>query len=189
MPDFRKALLPALAVLVRALSWRLLNDKGAGPQELGGEEARSDYYVAGARLTQTDLQGRLEYTITAARMLHRPDLDSWLLEAPAMTLFTEAGEPWYGRAERGRVWAGGDEAELLGDVRLWREGSALNRPVTIDTRDVHVQPPRKYAETAAPVAVRQQLSRLDGIGARIYLDQDRYELLSEVRGHYVPTPN
>jgi len=189
MPDFRKALLPVLAVLALALGWRLLNDDGAQPPELRGEEARSDYYVTGARLTQTDPQGRLEYAITAARMLHRPDLDSWLLEAPAMTFFTEAGEPWYGRAERGRVWADGDEAELLGEVRLWREGSAMNRPVTIDTRDVHVRPPQKYAETAAPVAVRQQQNRLDAVGARIYLDEDRYQLLSEVRGHYVPTPN
>src|SRR5699024_5527112 len=101
MPSFRKALLP-LAVLLAlvVIGWRLSTDSTQPPPALHGEEARSDYYVNGARLTRTDAQGQPAYTVTAATMIHRPDLDSWLLTAPTMTLFTDVGAPWYGRAER-----------------------------------------------------------------------------------------
>jgi lipopolysaccharide export system protein LptC len=189
MPSFStRALFPFFTLLaIAVVGWRLLSGHSEQPPPaLHGEEARSDYYVAGARLTRTDAQGRPAYEITAARMIHRPDRDGWLLESPTMEVFADVGEPWYGRAERGRIWADGEQAKLLGDVRLWRPASAHNRPVTIDTRDVYLRPQRKYAETAAAVVVQQQRNRLEGIGARIYLDEERYQLLSEVRGRYVP---
>jgi lipopolysaccharide export system protein LptC len=183
----RRLLAFAGAAAVAFGGWRLLSTSEAPPLPVGGEEARSDYYVTGAKLTRTDDQGRPEYAVTAERMTHRTDNDSWLLESPTMQLFTEAGAPWYGRAERGRIWADGKEAELLGEVRLWREGSPQNRPMTLETRDVYLRPQENYAETQARVVMRQQQSRLVGVGARVYLDEERYQLLSQVEGRYVPT--
>lgn len=179
------ATLLAAALLGR---W-LLSERGERPAALSSDRPESDYYVTGARLLQTDQRGRPDYEVRAARMLHRQDEDSWLLESPTMTVFAEVGAPWYGRAEHGRIWASGDEAELLGAVRLWRERSVDNRPVTLDTRDVYLRPRQKYAETGAVVVVHQEQNRLTGTGARIYLDEERYQLLSNVEGSYVPTPN
>lgn len=190
MLRFNHVILGLAAVLtVVFVGLRLFGGESAQPPppELTDEEAQSDYYVADARLQQTDEHGRLQYDITSAHMIHRQDQDIWLLRAPTMTIFTEQGEPWYGQAERGRIWDDGNEAELLGKVRLWRKASAENRPVTIDTHDVYLQPKIKYARTDAEVVVQQEQSWLTGIGAQVYLDEERYELLSAVKGYYVPS--
>ncbi|HEX5514677.1 MAG TPA: LPS export ABC transporter periplasmic protein LptC [Gammaproteobacteria bacterium] len=191
MPRFSQIVLALAALLaVVFVGWQLLSGRvEPPPPTIGDEAAQSDYYVSGARLLQTDDQGQPEYQATSARMVHRPDQDTWLLQSPTMQIFTETGEPWYGRAERGRIWAGGEEAELQGEVRLWREASAENQPVAIDSSNVYLRPQQKYAETAAPVVLRQEQNRLVGVGARVYLDEERYELLSEVRGRYVPSAN
>lgn len=188
MPRFNQVVLCLAALLAAVfIGWRLLGGQAERPPpEIGDEAAQSDYYVTGARLLQTSDLGQPEYAATSIRMTHQQDQDIWLLQAPTIEVFTEAGEPWYGRAEHGRIWADGEEAELQGEVRLWRNASAENRPVTIDSSDVYLRPQQKYAETAAPVEVWQQQNRLVGTGARVYLDEERYELLSDVRGHYAP---
>lgn len=189
MPRFSQIVLVLAALAAAAaLAWQLLGGSREQPTpQVRDEAAGSDYYVTDARLLQTDELGRPEYRITASRMTHFPEQDLWLLQEPTMQLFTEAGEPWHGKAERGRVWAGGDEAELQGQVQLWRQASEVNRPITIDTSQVYLRPPENYAETAAPVAVQQEQNHLTGVGAQVYLDEERYVLLSNVKGHYEPS--
>jgi len=175
-----------LAVIFVVLQRHTEDSKKPATPELSEAEAQSDYYVVNARLQQTDDQGRLQYDVTAPHMTHRQNQDIWLLQAPKMTLFVELGEPWYGEAEHGRIWNDGDEAELLGEVKFWRLASPVNRPMTIDTQNVYLQPNLKYARTAAKVVVQQEQNWLTGIGGQIFLDEERYELFSAVRGYYVP---
>lgn len=191
MRRFSRGLFPlAVAAALLFVGWRLFTPPAErAPEQVSGEEARSDYYVAGATLLRTDEQGRPELEISAKRMLHLQDNDTWLLESPTMRVFTDSGEPWHGQAESGRIWADGEEAKLLGEVRLWRESSGQNRPLTVDTQDVYLRPQQKYAETDAQAVITQLDSRLVGVGARVYLDEERLELLSNVSGRYVPTPN
>lgn len=191
MRGFSKGLFRlAVAAALVFVGWQLYTPPAErAPEEVGSEEARSDYYVAGATLLRTDEQGRPELEINAERMFHLRENDTWLLESPTMRVFTERGEPWHGEADSGRIWADGEEAKLLGEVRLWRESSDRNRPLTINTQDVYLRPQQKYAETAAQAVIIQFDNRLVGVGARVYLDQERLELLSKVSGRYVPTPN
>lgn len=192
MPRFNHVILALAAIAaIFILGQQLLKDRQTQPAsaDLATEEPQSDYYVGNGRLLQTNEQGQRQYEVTSTHMTHHEDLDMWLLQAPTMTLFNEQNAPWYGRSEHGRIWNKGDEAELTGKVRLWREASTEQRPVTIDTRDVYLQPQDKYAETDATVVVQQEQSWLTGIGAKVYLDEQRYELLSAVRGHYVPDSN
>ena len=59
-------------------------------------------------------------------------------------------------------------------------------PVTVTTRDVLVHRADRYAETAAPVRAVTPDGEFRAVGARAWLDQERLELLSEVRGSYEP---
>jgi lipopolysaccharide export system protein LptC len=56
------------------------------------------------------------------------------------------------------------------------------------TRDAYLRPKERYAETKAPTVIEQGDSAVEGIGARVYLAEKRYELLSGVKGRYVPDP-
>ena len=60
-----------------------------------------------------------------------------------------------------------------------RERPATGHP---DYRDVLVRPDSRYAETAAPARAVTPGGELRAVGVRAYLDQERLELLSEVRG-------
>lgn len=189
MANWRKRrLLSAMVVTLLALLgvWLVHQEDRRRAQPREAESPRADYYLRGFSLQSSDEQGRWRYRIDGERMLHFPQTGVWTMESPTMTFFTAQGSPWYGRAERGRAWSGGEEAELLGPVELWRPASEANRAVTLDTRDVYLRPQENYAETAAPVVIQQERFRLEGVGARAYLDKERYELLSQVRGRYVP---
>lgn len=182
-------LLPILlAAVLAVVVWWPLNRHDEPPAAAAVDaEPVSDYYLREFTLRRSDAHGAWEYRIQGANMLHFPSTDSWTLESPTMIFYSDRGAPWHGRAERGRVWAGGDEALLSGEVALWRPATADNRAVTIDTDDVYLKPAENYAETAAPVLVQQPgRGQLRGVGARLYLAEERYELLSRVEGHYAP---
>lgn len=178
-----------LAAVLALLAWWPLGRQEQAPERPAPVEAGqiADYYLRDFTVTRSDEAGRWDYKIQAARMLHYPQSESWTLEAPTMTLFSERGAPWHGRAEHGRIWAEGDEALLGGAVELWRPASPQNRPVTVDTRDLYLKPGERYGETQAPVLVRQAgRGQLRGVGARVYLNEERYELLSQVKGQFEP---
>ena len=58
----------------------------------------------------------------------------------------------------------------------------------LTTRDVQIRLADRYLETAAPVKAVMPGGELRAVGARVWLDQERLELLSEVRGFYEPPP-
>lgn len=184
-----RRLFPVVATaLLAALAWWQFGERRPPAPELDVEEAerRADYYLRGFELLSSGEDGRWRYRLQGERMLHFPDDGSWTLQAPALSLLTESGAPWRGEAPRGQVWNDGREARLHGAVTLRRAESAANRPVTIQTREVYLRPQEHYAETAEPVTVTQDASRLEAVGARVYADQERYELLSEVEARYAP---
>jgi lipopolysaccharide export system protein LptC len=78
----------------------------------------------------------------------------------------------------------GDEIRLLGAVRI--EGFA-KRPFTLITRDVSFKPDDSLAETRAPAEFTSAGLRLSCVGMRVYIDQQRVQLLAKVQGRYDAT--
>lgn len=185
-----KRLLPALAVLGLAVAawWPLSRQQAPEPVVTAVPgEPRPDYYLRDFTVDRSDASGRWDYRIRAESMLHFPDSESWTVDRPRLSFFGEDGVTWLAQAESGRVWADGEEAELLGEVILERPPGPERGPLTLITRDLYLRPGEHYAETRAPVLVRQaEQGELRGVGARAYLDEERYELLSQVKGNYVP---
>jgi len=49
---------------------------------------------------------------------------------------------------------------------------------------MRVLPDEQYAETSAPVIIQNHISVVRGVGMRASLKDDRFELLTQVRGDY-----
>ena len=73
---------------------------------------------------------------------------------------------------------------MSGAVRLVRTNVATGERLDIDTRDVLLNVTPRTAQTDSSVHIRQAGNRLDAVGMRLDMINDRVELLSEVRAHY-----
>ena len=77
--------------------------------------------------------------------------------------------------------ADGTVVWLLGKVDIWRNDASGARDLDIWTERLKVLPDTEYAETSEPVTIRTPGSISTGVGMRAYLDETRFQLLSQVR--------
>jgi lipopolysaccharide export system protein LptC len=132
--------------------------------------------------------GLREYVLEAPRLTQLPgQLGTWI-ERPVLDWYQPDGRTreWRLLAERGWVAADNQLVRLEGEVVVTRTAESGKPPATIITRDVLVRPAERQAETAAPARAVTPGSDLRAIGLRAILDEERLELLSEVRGVYEP---
>ncbi|WP_435104654.1 LPS export ABC transporter periplasmic protein LptC [Arhodomonas sp. AD133] len=185
MRESNRAAFPLVALaLMVALVWL----------SFGGERERADsgppvrepqarYYATDVTLSATDDTGRPYYELTAPRAAYFPNEARWRIEAPRWHSLGARAD-WQGDAENAVVadLADGTQSVVLrGDVRLQRTSP---HPLTLETPRLTLEPARHYAETDAAVTLRGPHSELRGQGARAWLDDERVELLANVRGRY-----
>lgn len=181
----RRWLFPlAATALLAALAWWGLaeRDPGKATAPATVDEPRATYYARDFEVLVTDEAGRPEYRVSAPRGAYFEERDLWRFTEPRWWVYREQGPPWRGRAERGRSWQNGERASLDGDVRLRRpdpEGDTLLR-----TEHLELEPARRYAETDRLVTITGPNYELRGVGGRAWLEEERMELLSQVRGRH-----
>lgn len=140
------------------------------------------------RAVRMTVAGQRELAIEAPRLWQLPGQGGVRLERPELDWYQPDGQTreWRLRAEWG--WVSADQKTLFleGEVVADRTAESGRSPVTLVTRDVRVRPAEHYLETAAPMRAATPGGELRAVGARAWLDQERVELLSEVRGVYEP---
>ncbi len=140
------------------------------------------------RAVRTNLAGVQEYVVEAPRLWQLPGQGGVRIEQPTLDWYQPDGQTreWRLQAEQG--WGAADQQTLRleGAVTMIRLAYSGKSPMTITTRDVVIRPAQRYAETAAPLHLTTPDGELQATGARAWLDQQRLELLSEVRGVYAP---
>jgi lipopolysaccharide export system protein LptC len=141
-----------------------------------------DYSMSDFTLTSMDLQGIPEYTLQASSMVHYPEQEISDLMKPNLEFFQANAKPWNIRSETGKATDDGTLVNLLGKVRIWRQPSDTERAITMDTRNLTVQPDKDYAETHEAVHIVTEGHDIKGKGLRAYFDTEYFELLSDVRG-------
>lgn len=132
--------------------------------------------------------GLREYVLEAPRLTQLPgQLGTWI-ERPVLDWYQPDGRTreWRLLAERGWIAADNQLVRLEGEVVMTRTAESGKPSATIITRDVLVRPAERQAETAAPARAVTPGGDLRAIGLRAILDEERLELLSEVRGVYEP---
>lgn len=175
--------------LLAGLSYGLLRWVETSLREPAPAESQAPVLVIERlQAVRMTVAGQRELVIEAPRLWQLPGQGGTRLERPKLDWYQSDGQTreWRLRAEGG--WVAADQQTLLleGEVVVDRTAESGQSPVTLVTRDVRVRPTERYVETAAPTRAVTPGGELRAVGARAWLDQERLELLSEVRGVYEP---
>ncbi len=185
----RGSLYLAGLALLAGLSYSLLRWVESSLREPVPVESREPVLVIHRfQAVRMTVAGLREYVIEAPLLRQLPGQLGTQIEQPQMDWYQLDGQTREWRLRSGQGWIASDQKQirLEGEVVMIRTAESGQLPVTITTRDVLVQPDIRYAETAAPARAVTPGGELRAIGVRAYLNQERLELLSEVRGVYEP---
>ena len=183
MPALRRRALPAaLLAAAGASGWMLYNLDFDAPVTAPRSSDAPDAYMENFVTVEMDGAGEPKRRIEADYMAYLAD-ETIELVNPHYMLFRAEGEPWHVRSERGQVSADGNVVLLPGKVDIWRNDASGVRDLDIRTEHLKVLPDSEYGETAEPVTIRTHTSLSTGVGMRAYLDETRFQLLSQVRTH------
>lgn len=138
------------------------------------------------RAVRLNVAGQRKSVIAAPRLAQLPNHLGTRIEQPALDWYQPDGQTreWRLQAEHGWISADQQSVRLEGEVTMVRTADSGKQPMTITTRDVLVRPGERYAETAAPARAVTPDGEFRAVGVHAWLDQERLELLSEVRGVY-----
>jgi len=150
-----------------------------------------DYTLKKFTSIQMDEQGKLKNQLTAETMIHYPSKNTELT-SPYLIFYQNTQPLWQVWAEQGEISPDGDQVWLLGQTTLLRQmpnkETLTKPPLKIISRDVWIQLTPQYAQTAAHSLIINGENQIQGIGMRAFMSIERVELLSQVRGYYVPLP-
>lgn len=176
-------------VLLAGLSYGLFRLVESSLRELGPAESQAPVLtVERLRAVRMNSAGKREYVIEAPQLWQSPGQGGVRVEQPTLDWYQPDGQvrEWRVKAESG--WSATDRQiiRLDGIVTMIRTAASGKPPMTVTTRDIVIRAGGRYAETVAPTQVAMPNGELQTTGARVWLDQQRLELLSEVRGFYDP---
>ena len=140
-----------------------------------------DFIVDNFTVRRFDLNGSLQYVLTAQKMLHYADDDSTDVVAPALSYH---GQPYLTRisARYARLSKDGKEVRLFDDVRMVREATANAPELVVTTSEMYVYPDDEIARSTMPVTITEGRSVVSGVGFEADNRTRIYKLLGRVHG-------
>jgi lipopolysaccharide export system protein LptC len=163
MKDRAATLVPlAMLVLLAALTFWL-------NRLIQGDNARSplrhdaDYWVERFEVRRFDIDGKLQHTLVADKLLHYADDDTTVVTAPHVTY--HRAPPAEVSARMGYIGKDGKELDLVDNVRVIRHGATKDAPpMVLDTQTLKIFPDEEKGNTKAPVLITQGMSVMNGSG-------------------------
>ena len=140
MKDHRSASLFPLAMLVLLAALTFwLNRVIEGEKPRGPQRHDPDYWVENFEVRRFDIDGKLQHTLIAKKLVHYPDDDTTIVTAPQLTY--HRGAPAEISARMAYVGTDGKEIDLVDDVRVVRQGATGDVPPTVlETRALKIFP-------------------------------------------------
>ena len=174
-------LLISLALVTTWLVRNLEKDLSSSPQM---SDHIPDYVLYDFQSIQLNEQGYLKSRLIAEKMVHYLQAKTELT-TPTMVFYQRQQPVWKIQAERGEISNDDNEIWLLGQTHWQRYTSNKTKELEIITRDVRLQRDTQYAETALATQIISAYGDTYSVGMRVFLPQEKIELLSQVRGNYV----
>lgn len=173
-----------LAFLLAAVGyWNVSPESFMEQPAVTPDETAIDYYAINARSVQYLPDGKVQYEMTADKVEHVKATDVSLLTRPDLQMYRGTAFPWHVQSARGEVSPGGEQVELIDDVRVARTDEK-NRSTIITSSRMTVFPQKQYAQTEQAVRIDAGGGVTTAKGMKAYLNDGRMDLLSNVRGQY-----
>jgi lipopolysaccharide export system protein LptC len=178
--------LAALGLLVGLTLWLDQLVQPAAARADGSKRHDPDLMVENFNARKFGVDGAVQYTLTARKMVHYPDDDSALLES----LTLEAYEPRQPRmvitAQKGRLEQGGDRVWIEGNVVVVREADTKVGPARLTTERLLVLPDEGIARGPTDVTLENPSGRAHASAFELN-NRTRVLMLDKVRATYLPS--
>ena len=142
-----------------------------------------DFFIRTAEITRWQEDGSIGQVLTTPMMQHYPEHSLMQLEAPVTRVPREAGGNYLLSADQGTMPDSQEQILLAGDVQL-HDNPAAGVPGLMTTDELTLYPPRDYAHTDHPVRMQRGPDTTSAVGMDLFFDQQRIDLLSDVKGEY-----
>ena len=186
-PNFRNLFITAFLTAAAGLSWYWSRAGTAESQPGAAREALPlGYYLIDAEILGSDETGRLLYEIWAGRAEERPDEERLLLSDVRIEYRPVENVPWLLTADSGEAPTDQSYIDLSGAVELANAPSDQGERTLIKTQKLRFEPEAFVASTESAVSLFLGAGRLDAVGIKVYLRDDRLELESTVHGEFNP---
>ena len=180
---FPLLLMLALAALTFWLERTVRDEEGVHPSLRRHDP---DYVVDNLTHTRFNVQGLVDSTLAAAKMLHYPDDDSTDLVTPRMVQ-TKPNEPRVTlTADRGTLSQDGEEIFLYGNVLLVRDAGPERSETRMRTSFMHVVSAHSVIRTDRDVVITEEDRELSCRGMEYHNDTKELFLRARVRGRFDP---
>ncbi|MGI0115631.1 LPS export ABC transporter periplasmic protein LptC [Zooshikella sp. RANM57] len=143
-----------------------------------------DFFMESPVITQYTTQGERDYIVVAEKVSHFPHNDISLIDQPDILITRKQSSDWHTTSRQGRILPGGDVMELWDNVVVREQKTTGNPGMIITTEFLTVYADQNQAKTKRPVTIKTVNSVVNAVGMNAYLDEERVELLSNVRGTY-----
>jgi len=158
-----------------------------GPQLPGaGYDGRDrrEAFAESIHLQVMDNGGQPVYQLRASSMDYYPGEDRLTLQQPRLSLAHTDGSRWEMRAEQGQTGLHSTAVLLIGMVNIQRLEVNSYKPLEVNTRDLLVKTDSGQAETESAASIAGPGYRVEAIGLKADLKNQRLELGAQVRGRY-----
>ena len=166
MKDRTTSLFPLFMLLLLAaltfwLSRVIQSDAPRGPLRHD-----PDYWAEGVKVLRFDINGTLQHTLTAEKLLHYPDDDTTIVTRPHVTYHSQP--PVEIAARMAYIGRDGKEVDLVDEVKVTRHGAKDGVPsTTLESRTLKIFPDEEKGSTGDPVTITRGSSVMHGTGLEI----------------------
>lgn len=150
-----------------------------------------DAFAENIKATRYDKTGQIASELTIPKLVHYQQNNETIFFNPKMLLFYKNQQPWVITSDKGTANQGFDQIELIGHVILYQQAGPNNHESTITTEKMLIDTKSQIASSNAPIQMQQKAKNgtvmmMQAIGIKAFQKTGEIQLLSKVRGEYVP---
>lgn len=176
----------ATVLITLALIWT--NDEQKTGALLASNMEEPDAYLVNGVYREFKPSGELSSKMTTKQGLHFPESDEGVFSTPNILIYQEDRTPWVITSQQGQYLSKTEQLLFKGSVliqQLDKDAPVLD----FETDELSLFTKTKFIITDKPVKISSKAVTTTATGMKVWIDEKKVELLSNVEGIYVPQSN